>query len=133
MSEVRFLFVLLDVVPVRLSVHLPVYVSEFITRVVRPMLRKLDREPVIRALVHPRNETLYNQSGPHFHVVQSRYDYRIEVFEGLGRARHAEFRLRSLVWLRYQIAKVDFVNGRHCTKFTGRRPYGCMKDVNLHS
>jgi len=69
--EVRFLFVLLDVVPVSPAEDLPVDVLDFIAPHVLAMLRELDTETMIGALMKAGNKTFDDEPGPELHVGES--------------------------------------------------------------
>ena len=62
-SQVRFILELLDVISVAAGIKPPVNVAGIITESVLTILRKLDREAVIRASVNPFSESLDDYFG----------------------------------------------------------------------
>ena len=100
MSQVGLLFVLFYVMPICLSVNLPIHVSEFVSGIVWSMLSKFDREAVIGTFVKPGYEPLDNQSGPQLHIGNLTYKGRVEVFEGLCICTHGFCTLKKECELR---------------------------------
>jgi len=76
-GEVRFFFVLLEVVAVGLADDLPVDVAQVVARDVLAVLGELDREAVKRAFVQTADVALDNRAGFQLQALQLSQRLRI--------------------------------------------------------
>jgi hypothetical protein len=81
-AEIGLLFVLLDVVPVCLSVNFPIDEPDRISWHVLPVFRELDAEPVVRAPVESGDEPLDHEPGTQLHVCEPRDDVGVQELKG---------------------------------------------------
>ncbi len=81
-GQVRFRLELLDVEAVGLGVNVPVHVGNIVAGRVLAMFGELDRKPLERAGVQPRDEALNNELGAEVEPRHLADDGRVQVFFG---------------------------------------------------
>src|SRR5690606_33795363 len=86
---------LLDVVPVRSCVDLPVERGEIVARQVLAIFGELDAEPLVRRAVQAGQEPLDHRPRLQFHRAEARDDTRVEETQVAGRGRHGYIPLRG--------------------------------------
>src|ERR1700736_2035612 len=83
--KVGLLLVLLEVNLVGLAKHLPIDVTDVVAGHILPMLRELDRDPLVGRTMHAGHQAFYDEPGTEVEGADSGKGVRVEVPAIVGR------------------------------------------------